>query len=146
MRHLKRRSKLSIKGSHRRCMIANMLKALIMNDRIETTLVKAKELKIHADKMITIAKKKDSISAKRQIKAKLMIRYNPLTCKERRKVKTDNDTSSYNIDRKVIKKLFTLKDRFNDRKGGYTRIIKKQDFRKGDGSQKCIIEYLSKNF
>ena len=51
--------------------------------------------------------------------------------------------SSYNGDRKVIKKLFTsLKDRFSDRNGGYTRIIKKDDFRKGDGTQKCIIEYL----
>jgi len=142
MRHLKRRSKLSITGSHKRCMIANMLKSLIENERIETTLVKAKELKRHADKIITIAKKDDPISAKRLIKAKLMLRYNTLTSKEKRKVKKDNDTSSYNIDRKVIKKLFTLKDRFNDRKGGYTRIIKKADFRKGDGAQKCIIEYL----
>lgn len=143
MRHLKRRSKLSITGSHKRCMIANMLKSLINEDRIETTLIKAKELKRHADKMITIAKKEDMISAKRQARAKLMIRYNPLTFKEKRKVKKDNDTSFYNIDRKVIKKLFTtLKDRFNDRNGGYTRIIKKDDFRKGDGSQKCIIEYL----
>ena len=143
MRHLKRRSKLSITGSHKRCMIANMLKSLIANERIETTVVKAKELKRHADKMITIAKKEDTISAKRLIKAKLMIRYNTLTSKEKRKVKKDNDTSSYNGDRKVIKKLFTsLKDRFSDRNGGYTRIIKKDDFRKGDGTQKCIIEYL----
>ncbi|NGX50131.1 MAG: 50S ribosomal protein L17, partial [Candidatus Anoxychlamydiales bacterium] len=60
MRHLKRRSKLSITGSHKRCMIANMLKSLIANERIETTIVKAKELRRHADKMITIAKKEDS--------------------------------------------------------------------------------------
>ncbi|NGX50048.1 MAG: hypothetical protein K940chlam5_01659, partial [Candidatus Anoxychlamydiales bacterium] len=124
-------------------MIANMLKSLIANERIETTIVKAKELRRHADKMITIAKKEDSLSAKRLVKAKLMIRYNTLTSKEKRKVKSDNDTSSYNGDRKVIKKLFTsLKDRFSDRNGGYTRIIKKDDFRKGDGTQKCIIEYL----
>ena len=142
MRHLKRRSKLSITGSHKRCMIANMLKSLIENERIETTIVKAKELKRHADKMITIAKKEDTLAAKRQAKAKLMIRYNTLTSKEKRKVKKDNDTSPYNVDRKVMNKLFTLKDRFNDRHGGYTRIIKKDDFRKGDGTQKCIIEYL----
>jgi len=142
MRHLKRRSKLSKTGSHKRCMIANMLKSLIENERIETTIVKAKELKRHADKMITIAKKENILSAKRQARAKLMIRYNPLTSKEKRKVK-QNDLSSYNIDRKVIKKLFTnLKDRFVERNGGYTRIIKKNAFRRGDGTQKCLIEYL----
>lgn len=140
MRHLKRRSKLGKTSSHRRCMIANMLKSLIENERIETTLTKAKELKRHADKMITLAKK-DTISAKRLVRSKLMIRFNPLTSKERRQIK-NKDYSAYNIDRKVIKKLFTiLKDRYKDRNGGYTRIIKK-DVRIGDGSKTCIIEYL----
>jgi len=142
MRHLKRRSKLGRTSSHRRCMLANMLKSMIDKERIETTLVKAKELKRHADKMITLAKK-DTISAKRLAKSKLMIRFNPLTSKEKRQVKNQQDLSSYNTDRKVIKKLFTeLKDRFKERPGGYTRIIKKEN-RSGDGSPKCYIEYLS---
>ncbi|NGX63066.1 MAG: 50S ribosomal protein L17 [Candidatus Anoxychlamydiales bacterium] len=142
MRHLKRRSKLSITGSHKRCMLANMLKSLIEYGRIETSIVKAKELKRHADKMITIAKKENTIHAKRQAKAKLMIRYNSLTSKEKRKVK-EKDLSSYNGDRKVINKLFThLKDRYTTRNGGYTRIIKKENMRKGDGSQTCLIEYI----
>jgi len=141
MRHLKRRSKLGRTGSHKRCMIANMLKSLIDHGRIETTITKGKELKRHADKMITIAKK-DTISAKRLATAKLMIRYNPLTPKERRQVKK-NDLSSYNTDRKVIKKLFTeLKDRFKERDGGYTRLIKKDETRVGDGSKKCLVEFL----
>ena len=141
MRHLKRRSKLGKTSSHRRCMIANMLKSLIENGRIETTLPKGKELKRYADKIITLAKK-DTISAKRLAKAKLMIRFNPLTSKEKRKVK-EKDYSSYNVDRRVIKKLFSeLKDRFLKRNGGYTRIIKTDKNRVGDGSKKCFIEFL----
>jgi len=140
MRHLKRRSKLGKTSSHKRCMLANMLKSLIENERIETSLVKAKELKRYADKLVTIAKK-DTISAKRLARAKLMIRFNSLTSKERRQVKNKN-YSSYNTDRKVIKKLFTeLKDRYKERKGGYTRIIQK-DFRVGDGTKTCFIEYI----
>ena len=141
MRHLKRRSKLGRTGSHKRCMIANMLKSLIINERIETTIVKGKEIKRHADKMITIAKK-DTISARRLAKAKLMIRYNPLTSKERRQVK-QNDFSSYNDDRKVITKLFgNLKSRFDQRNGGYTRLIRTET-RVGDGAKKCLVEYLN---
>lgn len=140
MRHLNRRSKLGKTTSHRRCMIANMLKSLVENERIETTLIKGKEIKRYADKLITLAKK-DTISAKRLAKSKLMIRYNTLTSKEKRDVK-EKDFSSYNTDRKVISKLFTeLKDRYSARNGGYTRLIKK-DFRVGDGSKTCIIEYI----
>jgi len=141
MRHLKGRAKLGKTGSHKRCMIANMLKSLIDHGRIETTITKGKELKKHADKMITIAKK-DTISAKRLAKSKLMIRFNPLTPKEKRQVK-QNDLSSYNTDRKVVKKLFTeLKDRFKERNGGYTRLIKKDETRIGDGAKKCLVEFL----
>lgn len=140
MRHLNRRSKLGKTSSHRRCMVANMLKSLVENEHIETTLVKGKEIKRYADKLITLAKK-DTLSAKRLAKSKLMIRYNPLSSKEKKLVK-NKDYSPYNTDRKVIKKLFTdLKNRYNDRNGGYTRIIKK-DFRVGDGSKTCIVEYI----
>lgn len=140
MRHLNRRSKLGKTSSHRRCMIANMLKALVENERIETTLAKGKEIKRYADKLITLAKK-DTISAKRLVKSKLMIRYNTLTSKEKKEVK-NKDLSSYNTDRVVISKLFTdLKNRYTDRKGGYTRLIKK-DFRVGDGAKTCIVEYI----
>jgi large subunit ribosomal protein L17 len=121
-------------------MIANMLKSLVENERIETTLIKGKEIKRYADKLITLAKK-DTISAKRLAKSKLMVRYNPLTSKEKKQVK-NKDYSSYNTDRKVIDKLFNeLKNRYNDRNGGYTRLIKK-DFRVGDGSRTCLLEYI----
>lgn len=141
MRHLNNTCKLNRTTSHRRCMFANMLKALIENERIETTVPKAKALRCHADRMITLAKKQ-TLAARRQAIAQMMIRYNPLTDKEERAAR-QGDTSSYNTDRNVIEKLFgTLGPRFATRKGGYTRIIKSSR-RIGDGAQTCVIEYLS---
>ena len=139
MRHQKRRAKLGRTSSHKRCMIANMLKSLVEHESIETTVVKAKELRRHADRLITLAKK-DTLASKRDAIAKLMIRYNPLTSKEAREVK-NGDTSSYNTDRKVMDKLANLSLRYTDRNGGYTRIIRKEN-RKGDTAALCIIEYI----
>lgn len=140
MRHLKDTCKLNRTTSHKRCMFANMLKSLIDNERIETTLAKAKALKRHADKIITLAKK-NTLAARRRAIGDLMIRFNPLTPKEKRAVRGGN-TSSYNTDRKVIDKLFgVLGARFSNRNGGYTRVIKSHN-RKGDNAQTCIIEYL----
>jgi large subunit ribosomal protein L17 len=121
-------------------MFANMLKSLIVNERIETTVAKAKALRSYADKMITLAKK-NTLATKRRATAELMIRYNALTPKEQRAVK-EGDTSSHNQDRGVINKLFTtLGPRFSTRNGGYTRIIKSKT-RIGDNAQTCFIEYL----
>lgn len=140
MRHLKQTCKLKRTTSHRRCMFANMLKSLIVHGRIKTTVPKAKALRRYADQMVTLAKK-NTLSARRQAIAELMIRFNTLTPKEHRAAK-GGDTSSYNDDRLVIGKLFDeLGTRFADRKGGYTRIIK-QDYRVGDNAQTCVIEYL----
>lgn len=140
MRHLKRTFKVGRTGTHRRAMIANMLKSLIVHNRIETTVTKAKELRRYADKMVTLAKKND-LAAKRRASSLMRIRYNTLTPKERRKVK-EGDTKAYNDDRKVIGKLFgELREKFEQRNGGYTRIIKKYE-RAGDNAQKCYLEYL----
>jgi large subunit ribosomal protein L17 len=140
MRHAKLACKLSRTGSHRRCMLANMLKSLIVHGRIETSVAKAKVLRRHADRLITCAKK-NTLDTKRRAIAKLMIRFNRLTPKEKRQAK-NGDFSSYNDDRIVINKLFgEIKDRFVDRKGGYTRIIKKE-CRVGDASPQCFIEYV----
>jgi large subunit ribosomal protein L17 len=121
-------------------MFANMLKSLITNERIETTVPKAKALRRYADRMITLAKK-NTLAARRQAIAELMIRYNKLTPKEQRAAKEGN-TYAYNDDRLVIAKLFELGNRFAQRQGGYTRIIK-QGHRVGDNAQTCIIEYLA---
>lgn len=141
MRHLKRTFKVGRTSSHNRCMLANLLKSLIENERISTTVTKAKELRRHADRMITLAKK-NTLESRRQAIAKLMVRYNTLTPKEAREAK-GGSTHFYNTDRRVVSKLFqTLGPRFAARAGGYTRIVKKEN-RVGDNAQACIIEFLS---
>ena len=57
MRHANKSCKLGRTSSHRRCMFANMLKSLIENERVETSVAKAKALRRYADKMITLGKK-----------------------------------------------------------------------------------------
>lgn len=141
MRHGKHTFKVGRNASHRRSLIANMLKSLIEHERIETSLTKAKELRRHADRMVTLAKKQ-TLASRRTAIAKLMVSHNPLTSKEARAAKK-GDTKAYNNDRKVVDKLFTdLGPRFEKRQGGYTRIIKKSSRRIGDGGQRCLIEYL----
>lgn len=141
MRHLNNTIKLNRTSSHRRCLFANMLKSLIENGRIETTVAKAKILRRYADQMITLAKK-NTLASRRRAISELMIRFNPLTDKEARAARK-GDTSAYNTDRTVIDKLFSeLGPRFIGRNGGYTRLIKRQH-RVGDNAQLCIIEYIS---
>lgn len=141
MRHCKNTVKLGKSVTHRRAMIANMLKSLISHGRIETTVPKAKELRRHAERLITLAKR-DNLASRRLVISALRINFNPLASKEARFVKKNNDTKFYNTDRVVVKKLYDLKDRFLDRQGGYTRIIKKE-CRVGDNAPTCYIEYIS---
>lgn len=142
MRHRKHTFKVGRNSSHRRCMIANMLKSLITHGRIETSVVKAKELRIHAEKMVTYAKK-NTLATKRLAIAKMMIRFNTLTTKEARAATKNDDKSAYNDDRFVIGKLFDeIGPRFATRQGGYTRIMKTRT-RIGDNSDMCLIEFLA---
>lgn len=141
MRHAKHTFKIGRTSSHRRCMLANMLKSLIEHGRIETTVTKAKELRRHADRMITLAKK-NTLASRRRASADLMISYNKLTPKEARAAKKGNTASVYNNDRQVINKLFgELSQRFSARQGGYTRIVRLGE-RVGDNAPSCVIEYL----
>lgn len=138
MRHRKDRAKLGRTGAHKRCLMANMLKSLVEQERILTTTAKAKELRRHADKLITLAKQ-NTLSSRRTVIAKLMIRFNQLSSKEAR----DESQRHHNNDRKVVGKLFdTLGPRFLERQGGYTRLIK-AGRRDGDNAETCIIEYLA---
>lgn len=122
-------------------MLANMLKSLIEHGRIETTVTKAKELRRHADRLITLAKK-NTLSSRRQAIADLMITYNKLTPKESKLAKKGKTNEVYNADRLVIGKLFgELGTRFTARKGGYTRIVRLGE-RVGDNAPTCVIEYL----
>jgi large subunit ribosomal protein L17 len=140
MRHRKHTFKIGRTAGHRRCLIANMLKSLIEHERIETTVTKAKELRRHADKMITLAKK-NTLASRRRAIGELMIRFNPLTPKESRLIKTGKEV--YTGDRIIIGKLFgELSQRFTERPGGYTRVVRLGQ-RVGDNAPKCFIEYLA---
>lgn len=140
MRHRHRTFKVGRTGSHRRAMLSNMVKSLIENERIETTVVKAKELRRHAEKMITMAKK-NTLASKRGAIAALRVAFNPLSTKEARAAK-GGDQQPYSRDRLVINKLFgELRERYATRNGGYTRIIRK-GIRIGDNASTCYIEYL----
>jgi large subunit ribosomal protein L17 len=140
MRHGKHTFKVGRTGSHRRAMLANMLKSLIESGRISTTVVKAKELKRHADRLITMAKQ-NTLASKRNVIAELKVSFNPLSTKEARMVKK-GDKDALSRDRFVVDRLFgELRERFSERNGGYTRIIRTGD-RVGDSAPTCFIEYL----
>lgn len=139
MRHRKDTAKLGRTSSHKRAMMANMLKSLIVNERLMTTEAKAKELRRWADWMITLAKGNDLASRRRAVAA-LQVSFNRLTSKEAR-VK-ENKEQFYNTDRLVIQKLFgTLGPRFSNRQGGYTRIVK-YGVRVGDNAETCLLEFV----
>jgi large subunit ribosomal protein L17 len=111
--------KLGRTSSHRKAMFRNQLASLIDNERIITTLPKAKELRPLAEKLITLAKN-DSVHARR-----LAFRQVP--------------------DNGLIAKLFdTLGPRFSTRPGGYTRILK-LGARRGDAAEMAILELVERS-
>ncbi len=116
MRHRVAGWKLGRNTEHRRALLRNLVTSLIIEERIETTVTKAKAMRPHVDKMITLGKRGD-VAARRLALSYLM-------------------TSS------AVDKLFdTISPRFGDRNGGYTRIVM-TGLRKGDGGQKAFIELL----
>ena len=116
MRHKVSGYKLGRTTSHRRSLFRNMVTSIIMEERIETTAIKAKAVRPLVEKMITLGKQGD-LAARRQAAAYLM---------------TDE----------AVRKLFdTVAPRFGDRKGGYLRIVRTA-WRKGDGTEKAFIELL----
>lgn len=139
MRHRKQAAKLGRTTAHRKALIVQQLKSLIHYGSIETSVAKAKELRRHAERMITIAKEK-TLASTRKVKAKLRLHFNQLSSKEKRAVKK-GDLSSYNIDRKMFAKLDQLAQSFATRQGGYTRILRLRR-RSGDDSALCLIEYI----
>ncbi len=116
MRHKVAGFKLGRNTSHRRSLLRNLVTSCILEERIETTLPKAKAMRPIVEKMITLGKRGD-LAARRQAIAYLM-------------------TSA------AVDKLFdTISPRFGDRAGGYTRIIH-TGWQKGDGADKAIVELL----
>ncbi|MEL6568643.1 MAG: 50S ribosomal protein L17 [Pseudomonadota bacterium] len=119
MRHKIAHRKLNRTASHRKAMFANMAASLIEHEQIVTTLPKAKEMKPFMDKLITLAKKGD-LHARRQAIAKVR-------------------------DRDAVKKLFeVMGDRYAERQGGYTRVLK-AGFRHGDNAPMAVIELVDRD-
>ena len=119
MRHKMGYKKLNRTSEHRKALIKNMLNSLIKYEQITTTLPKAKVLKPQADKIITLGKK-DNLSNTKTLISKLQ------------------DIKSTN----KVKK--TLSKRYENRKGGYTRIIK-AGFRYGDNAPMAVIEFVDRD-
>lgn len=108
--------KLGKTSSHRRAMLRNIVTSLLDKGRIETTEPKAKELKSIAEKMITLGKKGDLASRRLAL--------------------------AYLLDEDVVTKLYTnIAPRYQDRQGGYLRIVK-TEHRRGDAAQMVLVELV----
>src|SRR5574339_663923 len=119
MRHGLSGRKLNRTRSHRRALFANMAVALIKHEQIKTTLPKAKDLRPVVEKLITLGKRGD-LHARRQAMSQLR-------------------------DETMVKKLFdVLGKRYQDRNGGYTRVLK-AGFRYGDNAPMAVIEFVDRD-
>ena len=119
MRHRKSGRKLNRTSAHRKSMFANMAASLIKHEQIQTTLPKAKELRPVVEKLVTLGKRGD-LHARRQALAELH-------------------------EKSAVDKLFTtLSERYADRKGGYTRVLK-AGFRTGDAAPMGVIEFVDRD-
>ncbi len=119
MRHGIAHRKLNKTASHRKAMFANMAAALIKHEQITTTLPKAKELKPIMDKLVSLGKRGD-LHARRQAISKVR-------------------------DKDQVRKLFdTLGPRYEERPGGYTRVVK-AGYRYGDAAPMAVIELVDRD-
>jgi large subunit ribosomal protein L17 len=120
MRHRMSGRKLNRTSSHRKALFRNMSVALLKHEQIKTTLPKAKELRSIVDRLITLGKR-GSLHARRQALSRL------------------------NNDRVIAEKLFSvLAERYSDRDGGYTRVLK-AGFRYGDNAPMAVIELVDRD-
>ncbi len=119
MRHGKHHRKLNRESEHRKAMLANMSADLIRHEQIITTLPKAKTLSPHVERLITLAKKGDLASRRRAM------------------ARIRNES--------MVKKLFdTIAERYKDRNGGYTRVLKAGYFY-GNNAEKAVIELVDRD-
>jgi large subunit ribosomal protein L17 len=119
MRHGVSGRKLGVTSSHRVAMLRSMATSLIKHEQITTTLPKAKELRPYVERIITLGKRGD-LHARRQAHAQIR-------------------------DEKVVDKLFTtIAERYKERKGGYTRVLK-AGMRYGDAADMAVIELVERD-
>ncbi len=118
MNHRKKQNALNLKSSHRRALIKNMVTSLFQHERITTTLARAKAVRPYAEKLITKSKT-DSVHNRRIV---------------RRMIENKS----------ILGKLFSvLGPRFNQRPGGYTRILKLGP-RAGDAAERVLFELVER--
>jgi large subunit ribosomal protein L17 len=116
MRHRNAGFKLGRNTSHRQALLRNLTTSVLIEDRVETTVAKAKAVRPHVEKMITLGKRGD-LHARRQALSFL---------------RTDD----------AVKRLFEIvAPRYGDRQGGYLRIVR-TGFQQGDGAEKAFIELI----
>ena len=119
MRHNKAINHLGRKSGHRKAMLANMATSLILHKRIQTTVAKAKALKMYVEPLITKSKE-DTTHSRRMV-------------------------FSYLKNKEAVTELFrTIAPKIADRPGGYTRVLK-TGFRQGDGADMALIELVDFN-
>lgn len=119
MRHGMAHRKFNRTKGHRRALFANLAASVLKHEQVRTTLPKAKEVRPVVEKLITLGKRGD-LHARRQAFAVLR-------------------------DEKVVAKLFsTLAERYKDRPGGYTRVLK-AGFRYGDAAPMAVIELVDRD-
>ena len=141
MRHLKSTAKLGRTFEHRNAMLANMVCSLIKHKRVITTLAKAKAVRGEAERLITIAKK--GRLANRMELAKRADAGDTEAARElARSLHCRRQVASYLYDREVVNKVFDVTAlRYQDRPGGYTRIIR-AGFRRGDAAEMAILQLV----
>lgn len=119
MNHGIKHRKLGRSKDHKKALLLNLSKSLLEHEQIITTTPKAKELRSVVEKLITLGKK-DTLATKKRAYSKLQ-------------------------NQEIVTKLFgELKDRYLERHGGYTRILK-AGFRKGDSAEMSVIELVDRN-
>jgi large subunit ribosomal protein L17 len=119
MRHGKKVNHLGRQASHRKAMLSNMANSLLEHKRINTTLAKAKALRVYVEPLLTKAKN-DTVNSRRQV-------------------------FSYLQNKHTVTELFRdIAPKIADRPGGYTRIIK-TGYRLGDNAEMCMIELVDFN-
>ena len=119
MRHNKAINHLGRKSAHRKAMLANMTTSLILHKRIQTTVAKAKALRMYAEPIISKAKE-DSTHSRRMV-------------------------FSYLKDKNAVTELFrTIAPKIADRPGGYLRILH-VGFRRGDAAEMALVEFVDFN-
>ncbi len=117
MRHQKHRHKLGVSAKRRKHLLSNLAASLILHGQMTTTIAKAKAIRPYVEKLITLGKK-DDLNARRRA------------------------LSYFQNKQNIVDELFKKSKNYENRAGGYLRILKLGETRLGDGAPKAIIAFV----